>query len=472
MATAPALPANDAAQQLVPGDFVTLDPNEIEIGERLREIDPAWAEAIGLSMQKDGQIHAIHVCAKADGGWLLAGPGGHRLTGARMAGIAIDAKIVAPDALGQRRREAAENVFRRKDDPIERAAAIAELVRVHKISRGIDPTKDGRSVSIQARWQKALKEEADDTNVTMTVVYGWTEEIAHQIGVSKSTIERDLLLYRRLSPSLTARLRERRHTILSNAGQLRALAKLEPTEQARVVDQLVDPTAPAKSVSEAQARLRGANKLPSDPEAKRLSAFLGSYQRMGIAEKKGALAELAALLPAGFRIVQDKKPVNANDTMSSASEPAPVPPQPAVAIRASVKSGYIACLECGEKVTNIAAHLSAKHDMAFEDYQHRWNLPADYPKVAPEPEPAGALLAECAGDLETSAAVVRSWRDKPIEQVIAAVKAGGGSVRFANGTYEMKLAGVKTTCTAGGWNLVWAWCRKADERLYPEGEEE
>jgi hypothetical protein len=292
-------PPASAASDVIPGDFVTLDPNEVEIGERLREIDPMWAEALGHSMRTDGQIHAIHVAAKAGGGWVLAGPGGHRLTGARMVGIAIDAKIVSPDALGQRRREAAENVFHRKNDPIDRAAAIAELVRVHKIARGIDPNKDGRSASVQTRWQKALQDEAADTNDTMSLVYGWSQEIAQLIGVNKRTVERDLLLYRRLAPSLTGRLREQRHPIISNAGQLRALAKLEPTEQGRVVDQLLDASAPAKSISDAQARLRGANKLPSDPEAKRLSAFLGNFQRMGLVEKKGALSELLPLLPAG-----------------------------------------------------------------------------------------------------------------------------------------------------------------------------
>jgi ParB family chromosome partitioning protein len=291
--------ANEPMDFVQPGDFVTLDPNEVEIGERLRDIDPVWAEAIGLSMQKDGQIHAIHVAAKADGGWVLAGPGGHRLTGARMIGIAIDAKVVSPDALGQRRREAAENVFRRKNDPIERAASIAELVRVHKLARGIDPTKDGRSASVQARWQRVLQDEAIDTNATIALVYGWADEVAEQVGLSRRTVENDLLLYRRLAPSLVARLRGVRHPLLGNAGQLRALAKLEPTEQDRVVDQLLDTSAPAKSVSDAQARFRGANKLPSDPEAKRLSAFIGTFQRMGLAEKKGALSELLPLLPAG-----------------------------------------------------------------------------------------------------------------------------------------------------------------------------
>jgi hypothetical protein len=38
----------------------------------------------------------------------------------------------------RRRREAAENLFRRANDPLERAEAIAELVRLQRERAGID----------------------------------------------------------------------------------------------------------------------------------------------------------------------------------------------------------------------------------------------------------------------------------------------------------------------------------------------
>ena len=316
MATAP---ANDFADPVVAGEIIIVDPRRVRMGERLRAVDPIWAEALGGAMERDGQITPIDVCPVYDDhnfDWELAGPGGHRLQGALVREHdGIEARVVSSDLDVQRRREAAENLFRRPNDPMERAAAIAELVRIAKQRAGVDPQKDGRAVSAAVRWQKAVKAEASDANVTMTVAYGFTAEVAGELGLSASTIERDLALYRRLAPSLVARLREARHPVAANAGQLRALAKLEENQQRTVVDYLLyagmslgnpvpKTVAEALSYNKNGPAHRGDR---ADPEAKRLSTFLGTFQRMGLAEKKGALAHLAGMLPAGFTLAEASK---------------------------------------------------------------------------------------------------------------------------------------------------------------------
>src|SRR5690606_24874369 len=58
-------------------------------------------------------------------------------------------------------------------------------------------------------------------------------------------------------------------------------------------------------------------------------------------------------------------------------------PEPAVSIRASVKPDYIVCLEDGKKMKMLKRHLMTQYNMTPEDYRARWNLPADYPMVAP-----------------------------------------------------------------------------------------
>jgi len=58
-------------------------------------------------------------------------------------------------------------------------------------------------------------------------------------------------------------------------------------------------------------------------------------------------------------------------------------PQPAVAIRNSVKPDYIVCLEDGKKLKMLKRYLRTNFDMSPEDYRARWGLPADYPMVAP-----------------------------------------------------------------------------------------
>jgi predicted transcriptional regulator len=58
-------------------------------------------------------------------------------------------------------------------------------------------------------------------------------------------------------------------------------------------------------------------------------------------------------------------------------------PEPAVSVRASVKPDYIVCLEDGKKLKMLKRHLMTHYSLTPEQYRQRWNLPADYPMVAP-----------------------------------------------------------------------------------------
>ena len=57
--------------------------------------------------------------------------------------------------------------------------------------------------------------------------------------------------------------------------------------------------------------------------------------------------------------------------------------EPAVSVRASIKPDYIVCLEDGKKLKMLKRHLMTHYDMTPEQYRAKWNLPADYPMVAP-----------------------------------------------------------------------------------------
>lgn len=59
------------------------------------------------------------------------------------------------------------------------------------------------------------------------------------------------------------------------------------------------------------------------------------------------------------------------------------PPEPAVSVRSSVKPDYIVCLEDGKKLKMLKRHLMTHYNMTPDEYRARWNLPADYPMVAP-----------------------------------------------------------------------------------------
>ena len=58
-------------------------------------------------------------------------------------------------------------------------------------------------------------------------------------------------------------------------------------------------------------------------------------------------------------------------------------PEPAVSVRASVKPDYIVCLEDGKKLKMLKRYLRTNYDMSPEEYRQRWDLPSDYPMVAP-----------------------------------------------------------------------------------------
>lgn len=67
-----------------------------------------------------------------------------------------------------------------------------------------------------------------------------------------------------------------------------------------------------------------------------------------------------------------------------AEEPvAPKAAQPAVPITKSVFNDHIVCLECGKKMTMLKRHLMTEHNMSVEQYRSHWDLPSNYPTVAP-----------------------------------------------------------------------------------------
>ncbi len=77
---------------------------------------------------------------------------------------------------------------------------------------------------------------------------------------------------------------------------------------------------------------------------------------------------------------------NVYGALAGLGAPAPAveaPPEPAVSIRASVKPDHIVCLEDGKKLKMLKRHLMTHYNMTPEQYRARWNLPADYPMVAP-----------------------------------------------------------------------------------------
>jgi predicted transcriptional regulator len=72
-------------------------------------------------------------------------------------------------------------------------------------------------------------------------------------------------------------------------------------------------------------------------------------------------------------------------------------PQPAVSVKKSVTPDYIICLEDGRKLKMLKRHLKTAYNMSPEEYRERWQLPADYPRVAPNYAKQRSSLAKKIG---------------------------------------------------------------------------
>jgi predicted transcriptional regulator len=58
--------------------------------------------------------------------------------------------------------------------------------------------------------------------------------------------------------------------------------------------------------------------------------------------------------------------------------------EPAVPIEDSIHPDYIVCLEDGLQLKMLKRHLKTSYNMTPEQYRERWNLPSNYPMVAPK----------------------------------------------------------------------------------------
>jgi predicted transcriptional regulator len=69
--------------------------------------------------------------------------------------------------------------------------------------------------------------------------------------------------------------------------------------------------------------------------------------------------------------------------MGSGAEAVSSSRAPAVPVKKSVTPDYIVCLEDGKKLKMLKRYLRSRYKLSPDEYRQRWNLPPDYPMVAP-----------------------------------------------------------------------------------------
>jgi len=67
--------------------------------------------------------------------------------------------------------------------------------------------------------------------------------------------------------------------------------------------------------------------------------------------------------------------------------------EPFVSVADSVQGSHLVCLIDGKKLKMLSRHLRAKYGMSAEEYRAFFDLPEDYPMIAPDYAEAVAPVA-------------------------------------------------------------------------------
>jgi predicted transcriptional regulator len=106
-----------------------------------------------------------------------------------------------------------------------------------------------------------------------------------------------------------------------------------------------------------------------------------------VANNEVAVDQLADLIREVYQILAtvDQVPVDA------------VKAVPAVAVKKSVFSDHILCLDCGQSFKTLKRHIAIDHQMTPGQYRLKWNLPSSYAMVAAEYAATRSKLARNSG---------------------------------------------------------------------------
>lgn len=296
-----------------------LSPDHIDEGERIGFLHQDKAAALGRLMAVDGQRDPIKVAAQPNNPekpWRLV-TGMHRLIGARIESITIWAIEVSGTAEDLADLEASENLHRRPLGPIERAKFTAALVIAaqDRIARQHGNLKQ-QQLAQKARWDRvksnqiranqALQEESEDTCATLAHVYGWEDSVGEALDMSRRTIHRDLKLYRLLVepfPDLIRALAD--HPIVGeNAAQLKIIAEVvDQPKRRQAIELLLGDDALSADAACARLGIKTGNggSVTPLPHQKFFDQIKGGWTRLGTAQKRQFLPDIAAMMPDGMK---------------------------------------------------------------------------------------------------------------------------------------------------------------------------
>jgi ParB family chromosome partitioning protein len=269
-----------------------IEISAIEVGERLRAVDPDHVAVIADSIRECGRIlQPITVGRYAARGNELRGryvllAGAHRLEAAKLAGLMeVPAEIdEETDPLRARLIEIDENLVRHELNPLDRAVFLAERKAVYE--------------ALHPDTRKGAKNQYSDDNL-LSATIAFSKDAAERTGLGVRTIETAVKIARGLTPEIRKRLAGT--DISKNQKELALLSKQTPENQLKIADMLFDEGSEISSVRAAIARFDGNAKSAPDAAQVQLKRLMDAWRHAGASVRGTFVNNLSASERAGLQ---------------------------------------------------------------------------------------------------------------------------------------------------------------------------
>lgn len=252
----------------------------IDVGDRLRPVDPAAVELLALSFQERGQDTPITVRASDVAGNFLLVAGAHRYAAASAIGWErMDAMVIEASDDEARLAEIDENLMRRELSALDRAVFLATRQDVYE---RMHPT----AAHGKAPKNKGLEKRTSLSSFPLS----FAEATAERLGLDPRTIRRAVS---RTRIAADVRLMIAGHPVAESGAELDKLAGLTEAQQRLVAGLLTRADKPARTVGAALAEMAGPVTPNRGAEAQsQLKALMSAWKKAGRVARKQFLEHL------------------------------------------------------------------------------------------------------------------------------------------------------------------------------------
>jgi ParB family chromosome partitioning protein len=259
---------------------------EIEIGQRLRPVDPDWVAVLAEMIKAAGLQHPIEIARVGNRHVLVAGA--HRVAAYKLLGLNdIPARVMLPETDKPQSEirfdEIVENIGRRDLAALDRAGHLAEL---HDLWLELYPERGRGGDRKSAKFKEKSKVQSLHSRLVADTahVFNLTKEVRARTGFSRRTFFAALQMWNGLTAHSRTRLRGTKFA--DNHAQLALLAQKAASEQNAVLDLLLGKEPKAATVADAiliiekRPKPKGAEKLYSKFQKAWLDADAPTRRKM------------------------------------------------------------------------------------------------------------------------------------------------------------------------------------------------